>query len=1515
MNSIYLVIIILIIITLILCFYKKTERFSVNTDSITGLNKSIGEIYTYPDCTGCITTNNKLKPNFAYNITDNRCVKNSSTGYVDKTVLDGIISYANAPTSAGISSCYNNYNSMYSYVTGKYVMIFRNDSIRMRFNHISVHERDTTVSSISSGSTIFTTNLAVNASNQYVYPDSVLDSTDSNVLTFVSGTPFSYTVIKLPNIKNIGYVNIKHIDTTDAATLNGAILVVLNDPVSNVDDVHANVVFYTTINNNDLNRTIYTYNNLIKPLPEYLSESMMIINRWILPCSNCGSSAGKLFTGHHYKSGTHKCYKPLANDINLTVLSSDIPTDTLTTKFGSCSNDFDTRYEPPSGKFIQIKRSDNRDIGIKISRIQLYSDYEYNVNDITNIYALVKTYSDNTVLFKNVLDNSEDTILSTTNDKNSFIHIDTGNINNIVISGISIKIPISERYNIVGIKFIIISIDESNVFDVSKMTVTCERTITDADVSMTKTQLGDVNSYTYLIPFTHNKNESLSTRTDIIINNEVTYNSADKYLTTYKRGTLYYQVPYTIYTMNGRKIIANTLTDATATLDKINVSDAVTLFNFSSNADMSSVPGTTNSQLLNPISCRYIQLVSNGTNVLSGVVTLIELYDSNKTVIKSVSNPTVIYESPHNDYTKYLTDISTGALDKGSILIDLGNDTTITFIKINVSSTTLDNMKNVILNMIKNNSNKVYTFTFTNPTTTNYLVTDNNEINLTGSFIVNKYAYPSCLTLNTCNVIAPNTYYILEDTRCFKSKGINDLTTCTSENCMNNLSDYTKTNKIEYVDANFTSCIDGDETRILNPLVLHFDTSDLTTLFKDRAGTDPATSINDNIYRWNTTSSSKISTYGYVKDYYNYSPKLSQFTEGTIGLDFGTSTNQISLFFEPKLSGVSNITCFYVFKITQNGDIGHILNSNRSYLRSGSQVIECMYTSDTAYNYSFRSFIPIIYVITGNSRTLKTNCYIYNNGLVAISPDLTYSTMFKTWSVATIGRAWLYGDNTNYFIVSEIKIYNYVMSESTILTECAALKTKWNIPDPSNIVVHFDASDLSSVFDSSGIDMFASQTDIVKTWRTKSTSLIDTTASTNQSPQLERANGRYLINFKPVTGSVFTYTANLNNYYNATCILVFKMNGQEATGHPINLGGSWLINGSSVYESFYTNSLSEWGGRTPYSYFIPLRSIIIYIVTANNTVKKTKCYIYDSDTLTQVSPDLPYGDNFRTNNSKMMGVLSWGDPGANEFSLAEIQIYGSMLSNEDITKECILLNNKWRPKYLAIHFSASDINTTFQDPEGTVQATQTGHVVRCWKTTSDSVWQITALVPNGSRPAKSIFSSSNPCIDFDANGGSGLFKFTQSFDMISSTLIIVFKAAMNNPLGHPFTPYWGIFNWAGANQVKEYFYTSALISEPFGMYPFLIDMAQPYMIYSVVADSAYGITRCYRYTTSLVQISNNIVYDNRINTQIFEHHIGTANLPSINHFKLAEILVYNYAKTTEELTTECAALKTKWLIP
>jgi hypothetical protein len=833
MELILLAIIILLIIISI-CTYCKISHFTIKPDiGFTPSDKIIEESYNYPACVvqnKCLSSNNELKPTFNYNITDNRCIKHDATSYHTKTELDGIIDYTRTIFPPYYNSCVTNYNSMYSSVVGKYIMIYRSDNQRIKFNHISVHERDTTLPSLSStaGTVIFTTNLYNN-----LYPEIALDS-DSSV-TFenggITGPPFSRIIITLPNdTNNIGYINIIHANTTDAGTLNGARLFILKkqDGVS-AEHPYADIVFYKNIDTIEVNRTIYTYNHLNTPLPDGLTETGIKINNdWILPCTNCSSRAGNLFRYHTYTKGDTRCYVPIINTISSSDLLTDPDMSTIANKYKSCSSIFNTHYPIPNGHILYITKNNPSAFSIVINNIQFYSNYNksiHSISSLSNLYAYVESYNSNNNLFENIIDTSDTTQLITRNATSSKIIINFGQ--SIYLSGIQLDIPIIHVDNLVNANLYLISIDTTDAFNISKMKVVGSYTITQSLIDTRPLLQGSQTVATYLCPIIKFINDrDISEFTDINIINSVNYTTANRYLTTYKKNNVYYQIPYINYTFsNGRSIFAKTLVNSDSTLELINNSDAYTLYNFDTNINMQTVPTIVNSHLLSPCRSRFIKISqSDTTRRLNNVIYRIEVYDNNKESIISVSNPVIIYDQPNALYSRYLTTLDV-PVNSGFILIDIGNDSDICFIVITLNSVT--NISGSSLELINNLGIRKFTIILNPSSTTIYIVTDINIISESGTFFLKKFNYPDCLTNSYCTSAFSDSYYIISKI-CFKSTAD---TICDNE-CMDTIRDYNFDNRIPYIDSNFISCDPLTETRY--SIIFTWDASNAGTMLNSR---------------------------------------------------------------------------------------------------------------------------------------------------------------------------------------------------------------------------------------------------------------------------------------------------------------------------------------------------------------------------------------------------------------------------------------------------------------------------------------------------------------------------------------------------------------------------------------------------------------------------------------------------------------------------------------------------------
>lgn len=261
MNYIIIIIIILIIFLITTKQFKR-ENYKVNTDYGTYANiKNIGEIYPYPACvTGamCVTSSSKLKPYFTYNLSDGiRCVHNNSNTYdINKSELDNLLTYSVGP-NVNFTSCQTGTNTMLSYVTGRYIKILRLDNTPIRIRHISVYNRDS--SNLSLNKTIYVNPIYTDSSGNVNYSDPILNSSDSLVTTFQTGTTKPYIQIDLGNNLNISYIDIKHNDINDATSLNSAYVIILDDDTSTDTDEMGNIKFIKQITDAVVIRRIYTY--------------------------------------------------------------------------------------------------------------------------------------------------------------------------------------------------------------------------------------------------------------------------------------------------------------------------------------------------------------------------------------------------------------------------------------------------------------------------------------------------------------------------------------------------------------------------------------------------------------------------------------------------------------------------------------------------------------------------------------------------------------------------------------------------------------------------------------------------------------------------------------------------------------------------------------------------------------------------------------------------------------------------------------------------------------------------------------------------------------------------------------------------------------------------------------------------------------------------------------------------------------------------------------------------------
>lgn len=352
---IYIIVIIVIVICILYTYNK--ESYTVTTDNRTGPNKDIGETYDYPLCNSnnymCLTPTNFLKPDFKYNIFGDRCIHNTSTIYdIPKTRLDGVVDYTlNPSVEPKFSSCRADTNTMLSTTIGRYIRLMHPTG-PLKLSHISVYDSN---NNLITNSTIYTNILyTVPTLN---HPDSILNSVGN--VTFQTGVgSYPYIQIDLGVNKQINEVIIKHLNTTDALTLNGSMLIVLAEDASDLTNEIA-IVKYLKINQvtqaNALTVNRFNVMALVPATyPTNTSSNMNITKTLTMPCTGCANTNNIIYQYYKYNFDD-RCYKNkqfnttkqlLESAITGTISSSD-----LTTYFKSCSELRDTTIY---SKYIHI---------------------------------------------------------------------------------------------------------------------------------------------------------------------------------------------------------------------------------------------------------------------------------------------------------------------------------------------------------------------------------------------------------------------------------------------------------------------------------------------------------------------------------------------------------------------------------------------------------------------------------------------------------------------------------------------------------------------------------------------------------------------------------------------------------------------------------------------------------------------------------------------------------------------------------------------------------------------------------------------------------------------------------------------------------------------------------------------------------------------------------------------------------------------------------------------------------
>ena len=376
--------IVIVIILIFFIFYmihnrQVQNKFTVRVSDLYPSTEkiSLGETYDWP-CTGCLDTQNRLKPYFKYNISHDRCIHNNSPNYVAKNNLESILAYTTDPSTTEYKTCANNLDTRYSGVVGRYVKIIRKTGTAgFKISSISVHPRDTTITPYTGS---IYTNALVFTDTKVSYPTSIFNATTPQTFSTRDAAD-GFIIIDLKTDVNIGYIEIKHLTSEDASTLNGAVLYILSSitPLNDFSE-SARVVFESVLTplsstNTTNTRIIYTQNNIPASTTPY-NES--VIDNINYPCTGCYTSDNILYKNYKYNiPADGRCFKIKTDRVTKAQLDSAVlktPGIDLDAYFLTCSanSSDDTRKSPAIGRYIRIQQSVSNAV-VKLSMFKAYT--------------------------------------------------------------------------------------------------------------------------------------------------------------------------------------------------------------------------------------------------------------------------------------------------------------------------------------------------------------------------------------------------------------------------------------------------------------------------------------------------------------------------------------------------------------------------------------------------------------------------------------------------------------------------------------------------------------------------------------------------------------------------------------------------------------------------------------------------------------------------------------------------------------------------------------------------------------------------------------------------------------------------------------------------------------------------------------------------------------------------------------------------------------------------------------
>lgn len=372
---------VLILLLIVLLIYKSTEissfldptgcvdSFVLTMDANPGPPIKLGEQYAYPSCSGCLNMTGQLKPYFAYDISDVRCVKNRTNQYINNADMLGILNYSLDPAlaSTNITGCTSVYNSLYSTVIGRYVKLQRTGTTAgFQIGHISVHARPYANAPYSAF--IYVNSIFKDTTGVLQYPNTILNS--ASYQTFKTADADSgFVIIDLGTNYEIGFVDIYDITGT---SVSDAMLYVLNDPASSpttsfiISDT-ANVVFHQAITYKSTTgpylHRIFTYN---KPVT-IANKTQTVFETYMYPsCTGCLTNysctgpGACLIKGYKYNTTDGRCFRSItfgtpSNILDLAVSKSPaLPISDYNKYFITCGTSTTTPGVPSSNSMVTI---------------------------------------------------------------------------------------------------------------------------------------------------------------------------------------------------------------------------------------------------------------------------------------------------------------------------------------------------------------------------------------------------------------------------------------------------------------------------------------------------------------------------------------------------------------------------------------------------------------------------------------------------------------------------------------------------------------------------------------------------------------------------------------------------------------------------------------------------------------------------------------------------------------------------------------------------------------------------------------------------------------------------------------------------------------------------------------------------------------------------------------------------------------------------------------------------------